>query len=250
MALFFSAFLFPYVTRRLWGWFTVWLLYDLLILILVVLVTNEREANAYLQGFNLFVGLPLFVWAAFTANKAATRKFLSNGWKVSSDTPDDVWLWFQKKWGLPNSARQNTNPSLTSTPEFEQQRQAPAKVEKVASSQPLWMRILLVIFGLIVVFIFVGRLLVKGESEAGLPTCESSRARDAVKRAIENNVDSRQINLHLLDMGQVGEVSFSKEKPERICTAVVTLNSGAGNIRYRLWLGSQKGTFLVEVNEY
>jgi hypothetical protein len=117
MVLFFAAFLFPFVTRKLWGWLTVWIIYDLIAIIVAVSEDqmSPHDALATDRVFQ-FIVLGLSFWACLVANKQATRKLLAQGWLVSTDTLDEAWKHFQMKWKLPESAKQDPSSVPAATP--------------------------------------------------------------------------------------------------------------------------------------
>jgi D-alanyl-lipoteichoic acid acyltransferase DltB (MBOAT superfamily) len=110
MVFFFGGLFFPFITRGLWGWVVVYVLWWMVNLAVIVLTV---DAPGY-RGDRAFwiAGLALAAWAAFASNKQATRKLLNGGWIVSPETTPEAWAMFQKKWKLPDSAR----PTWPSTP--------------------------------------------------------------------------------------------------------------------------------------
>lgn len=103
MVFFFGGLFFPFITRRLWGWLAVyvlWLLVNLFVLVLTVDAPGRSGDRLF-----TFVGLALAISAALVSNKQATRKLLDSGWVVSPDTTPEAWALFQSKWKLPESAK-------------------------------------------------------------------------------------------------------------------------------------------------
>ncbi len=79
-----------------------------------------------------------------------------------------------------------------------------------------------------------------------IPKCDDADARESVRKVIEEN-PNQQAKLKMLDLTNIKEVAYDEAKPERQCSATVTLNTGEENILYRFWFASDK-TVLVQVD--
>lgn len=78
-----------------------------------------------------------------------------------------------------------------------------------------------------------------------IPKCDDANAKESVRKVIEEN-PNQQAKLKMLDLTNIKEVSYDEAKPERKCSATVTLNTGDENILFRFWFSSDK-TVLVQV---
>lgn len=101
--------LFPFVTRRLWTWLVIFLVYYLVLLVAVVHTSPDKGPANVIR----LLGVGMALWAGFVANGQATRKMLAHGWVVSPDTTDEAWSYFQKRWKLPFEARSPKQATVT-----------------------------------------------------------------------------------------------------------------------------------------
>lgn len=100
MVLFFGGLFFPFITRQLWGWVVVFVVWWMIVLAATVASDGASRSHS-----GPLPGLVLGLWAALVANKQATRKLLAAGWIVSPETTPEAWAFFQKKWKLPDGAK-------------------------------------------------------------------------------------------------------------------------------------------------
>lgn len=135
-----------------------------------------------------------------------------------------------------------------SAEEFEKQktellaRTASAKPQKVGHKRS-W-KVPLIVTGLAVIslpYFFGGGL-------AGLPTCDDSDTKSALKNAIEDSPSSNLVNIKFLDLRDVTEISYVPDKNERSCRGRFVLNSGEELLTYRVFMTKPDANeFFVEI---
>jgi cytochrome c-type biogenesis protein CcmH/NrfG len=83
---------------------------------------------------------------------------------------------------------------------------------------------------------------------AGLPACDSSDTKSALKNAIEDSPSSNLVNIKFLDLREVTEISYQADKNERNCRGKFVLNSGEEILTYRVFMTEPNASeFFVEI---
>ncbi|GJE42185.1 SHOCT domain-containing protein [Methylobacterium soli] len=88
--------------------------------------------------------------------------------------------------------------------------------------------------------------LILPRGEAGFPTCDASTTRELVRQAIEQGPNARLMNMKLLSLDEVEQLSYDARTNERYCMAIATLNAGERGINWRLY--QRGGNLFVKVN--
>jgi hypothetical protein len=87
-----------------------------------------------------------------------------------------------------------------------------------------------------------------GGGLAGLPKCDDSETKAALKDAIEDSPSSNLVNIKFLDLRDVTELSYAPEKNERSCRGRFILNSGEELLTYRVFMTKPDASeFFVEI---
>lgn len=112
------------------------------------------------------------------------------------------------------------------------------------TGQGRWWKVSLVVIGLTIISL---SYLVSSEP-GGLPACDSSDTKTALKGAIEDSPSSNLVNIKFLDLRDVTELSYAPDKNERSCRGAFILNSGEQILTYRVFMTEPNASdFFVEI---
>lgn len=92
-----------------------------------------------------------------------------------------------------------------------------------------------------------GWLMFISRGSSGIPKCDASEVEDTLGEIVSNNPASRLVNLELIEVTKVDEISYDKDRLVRTCRADLILNSGRESVRFKISKAKGAGEFLVEM---
>lgn len=103
----------------------------------------------------------------------------------------------------------------------------------------------------VLLFIFTAMYVpTEADSETGLHACTSDSAVAAIKSTLEKSAASNEVQIELLDVSDLQEVSISDDGKARECIGQVVLNTGRTFIKYTFsFAESDSSQVLIEIKE-
>jgi hypothetical protein len=81
-----------------------------------------------------------------------------------------------------------------------------------------------------------------------IPACESSVARQLLKRAVEQSPHAQQSGLKIIKLGEFYDLTVDKSTAKRTCAGEVFTNAGRGSIDFTLdWMSPKQDEVWLQV---